>query len=174
MGSFKVYVSMFVLIAMLNSSSSYEMASRNNFEPSLRDCLSDDIVPTLQGSFCPKANPCKNGGKEQPDGTCVCTDEYTGTTCEEKVNPCKNGGIDLPSVGCVCTFDFTGSTCEVSTDDNIEYLAFGEKPAHVDNKFNTHMRNFFLYYSLQIENFESKPYLATTEIVRTCSAYQTF
>ena len=71
---------------------------------------------------------CKNGASCKLTGStfsCLCTQAFTGLTCETALAPvldqcgdlCQNGGtcqVVPPIFSCSCTPDFTGLTCETS------------------------------------------------------------
>ena len=67
-----------------------------------------DIKPCMNGGTC---NLSSNGLI-----TCQCSDQFTGTYCDEpinacsKVNPCRNDGFCIPKgekeYSCICTRNF--------------------------------------------------------------------
>ncbi|XP_069141484.1 clotting factor C-like [Argopecten irradians] len=65
------------------------------------------------GRFCENECNCQNGGKCNPDGSCICLPQYNGTSCEiSNVCSCLHGGSCLPDKTCVCLPEYEGELCE--------------------------------------------------------------
>lgn len=89
------------------------------------DCKTNCIGP------CSNIN-CMNGGYCE-NGSCVCTNGYTGKNCEISPNNCINincGKYGVCSNGlCICTNGYTGKNCENPPNPNIPPML----PNGIDN-----------------------------------------
>nr|XP_026691416.1 MAM and LDL-receptor class A domain-containing protein 1-like [Ciona intestinalis] len=90
------------------------------------DIAIDDVIISV--GHCEFSNcfsqPCHNGGTCIEDDThdylCICTDQWTGTNCENDAdqclsNPCQHGGVCMDgyqSYTCNCDVGYVGLSCE--------------------------------------------------------------
>ena len=83
------------------------------------------------------SDPCLNGGScnsgTSDSFSCLCTAQWTGSTCDEEVSPCnsspcENGGsctaTSLTAYTCACTSGYTGTTCQTRKRSDTFFLFF--------------------------------------------------
>ncbi|XP_077990107.1 uncharacterized protein LOC144444533 isoform X2 [Glandiceps talaboti] len=101
-----------------------------------------DAVFCSSGSSCENSAQCISTSESQAH--CVCTEEYSGTTCSEAFNACdyancQNNGTCLAEgrqFNCICKAGYTGEYCQIQTNHCISDPCVGEATCeNQGNKF---------------------------------------